>query len=235
MPAPTRSWSSIPTGNVIRRWGTRGTGEGQFDFLRNAADPYSAIGGVAVAGDGSVYVADTVNDRVQQFTSSGKFVRQWGTFGPADGQFLSPFDVAVGPAGNVFVVDERRGDIQGFTADGTWLTTIGSYGADDGQLSNTGGVDVAASGAILNADFDNHRIQAWGPTGEYLWSHATGSDGGPASSPLDVAAAADGTFLVSDGAGISILGADGSPLTTWTPPGAVGRDNPYTVAVSPER
>lgn len=105
-------------------------------------------------------------------------MRQWGGFGPADGQFLSPFDVAVGPAGDVFVVDDRRGDIQGFAADGTWLTTIGSYGTGEGQLNDTGGIDVDASGSILNADFDNHRVQAWGPTGDYLWSHPMATDGG---------------------------------------------------------
>ncbi len=197
-----------PSGTVVRRWGTPGTGEGQFDFLRVAEDPYSAMGGVAVAPDGSVYVADTVNDRVQQFTATGGFVRQWGSFGPASGQFLEPFDVATGPDGTVAVVDDRRDDIQTFTADGTRLATLGSHGAADGQLSNTGGVDIAKLGAIINADSDNHRVQAWDATGAYLWSRALGTDGGPVSGPLDVASAPDGTLFVSDGAGIHVLGSD---------------------------
>ena len=136
-----------PSGAVVRRWGSAGTGAGQFDFLRDAADPYSAMGGVAVAPDGSVYVADTANDRVQQFTAAGQFVRQWGGFGPANGQFLEPFDVATGPDGTVAVVDDRRDDIQTFSADGTWLATLGSHGTADGQLSNTGGVDIDKLGA----------------------------------------------------------------------------------------
>ena len=57
-----------PAGTVVRRWGEEGSGEGQFLFHRNPADPFDAIGSVAVGPDGSVYVADMVNDRVQQFT-----------------------------------------------------------------------------------------------------------------------------------------------------------------------
>ena len=42
-----------PEGKVVRRWGTKGTGEGQFDFVRNPSDNDS-IGGVAVDTDGLV-------------------------------------------------------------------------------------------------------------------------------------------------------------------------------------
>ena len=224
-----------PSGTVVHRWGTTGTGEGQFDFLGDAADPYSAIGGIGVSPDGSVYVADSVNDRIQQFTAAGKFVRQWGGFGPANGQFLHPFDIANGRDGSVYVVDDRRGDIQRFTADGTWLASVGSQGSGDGQLNNTGAIDVDDAGVLINADYGGHRIQAWDSTGVFLWSHPTGAAGMPVSEPLDVAAVGDGTIYVSDGSGIHVLSADLSPLTGWAPPDAPSAtDAPYTVTVSPD-
>tara|TARA_B100000315_G_C14473003_1_gene539284 strand:+ start:945 stop:1088 length:144 start_codon:yes stop_codon:yes gene_type:complete len=42
----------------ITKWGTVGTGDGQFHDPR----------GVAVASDGSVYVADEANNRIQKFS-----------------------------------------------------------------------------------------------------------------------------------------------------------------------
>ena len=65
--------------------GGQGRGEGEVD----------SAGGVAAASDGSVYVSDWFNHRIQKFTSEGVFVSKWGTEGTGDGQFIQPATVAV--------------------------------------------------------------------------------------------------------------------------------------------
>ena len=61
--------------------------------------------GVAVAPDGTVYVADYWNNRIQHFSASGTFLGTWGSQGSADGQFSNPSDVAVAPDSTVYVAD----------------------------------------------------------------------------------------------------------------------------------
>ena len=66
--ATRESLSSAPNGEVLTVWGTKGSGDGQFD------DPAS----VAVdPATNKVYVADPRNKRIQVFDSDGKFLTKW--------------------------------------------------------------------------------------------------------------------------------------------------------------
>ena len=64
----TRVVKFSPDGQVLTVWGSKGTGDGQFD------DPAS----VAVDPTANkVYVADPRNKRIQVFDSDGKFLTKW--------------------------------------------------------------------------------------------------------------------------------------------------------------
>jgi len=82
-----------------------GTGDGEFD----------SPGSVAVAPDGSVYVSDYLNNRIQKFTPEGVFVSKWGTEGTSDGEFDGPTFVAEASDGSVYVADSGNYRIQKFS------------------------------------------------------------------------------------------------------------------------
>ena len=71
-----------------------------------------------MASDGSVYVADMGNHRIQKFTSEGVFVTKWGSLGTGDGQFDVRFGVSVAPDGSVYVSDMDNHRIQKFSSGG---------------------------------------------------------------------------------------------------------------------
>src|SRR6185295_14644025 len=75
--------------------GTDGSGAGQF----------SAPQGIATDPARHVYVADSVNDRIEKFSGSGRYLTKWGSTGPGEGQFDHPHDVATDAARHVYVVD----------------------------------------------------------------------------------------------------------------------------------
>jgi DNA-binding beta-propeller fold protein YncE len=58
-------------GKWIKNWGSRGSGQGQFNIVH----------GVAIDAQGNVYVADEGNKRVQVFDSDGTFKTQFTNVG----------------------------------------------------------------------------------------------------------------------------------------------------------
>ena len=92
-------------------WGTNGDGDGQFEY------PSS----VAVAPDGTVYVSDNGNHRIQKFTSERVFVDKWGKFGSGSGKFRYPHGVTVASDFSVYVADTGNHRIEEVVAMGTDL------------------------------------------------------------------------------------------------------------------
>ena len=83
-------------GSFVRRWGSEGSGDGQFD----------SSCAVVVNGD-EVLITDFKNHRVQVFGLDGVYKRQWGGRGDGAGQFEYPDGIAVSE-GEVFVVSYHR-------------------------------------------------------------------------------------------------------------------------------
>lgn len=141
-------------GNLLLRWGARGTADGQFMYPR----------GIAVDSAGNVYVSDTGNNRIQKFTAAGVFLYKWGSKGTVNGQFDTPYGIATDSTGNVYVADYLNNRIQKFTSSGVFLTKWGSYGAGSTQFRFPEDVAVSANGVYVT-DGDGWAVKEFSPTG----------------------------------------------------------------------
>jgi outer membrane protein assembly factor BamB len=204
-----------PDGTFVETWGEPGSGIGQFNFVRANGD---AFGAVAFASDGSFYVADEGNARIQQFDRHRQFVRSWGSYGSGDGQFISPIDVAVDAHGKVFVDDDMRNDIQTFDSSGRFLGKFSGPGSAPGQLNSQGLMTVDGQGRVWIADYGNHRIEVWDNDGTFLKAL---DGGGVLKGPDAIAVGTDGRLYVadSDAALVVVLTADGVAQSAWDRPG----------------
>jgi len=98
--------------------------------------------GVAVDKEGNLYVADTLNDRIEVFDADGQFIRTWGKNGDGPGYFARPKGVAVDSDGHIWVADGMQDRVQVFTSEGQLLISMGGHGLLPGQYQ--GLVNVAA-------------------------------------------------------------------------------------------
>jgi outer membrane protein assembly factor BamB len=207
-----------PDGEHLETWGTSGDGEGEFNFNNHPGDPGGSWADIAFASDGSFYIADSANRRVQQFAADRTFVQAWGSFGTGDGQFSDPIGIAVAPNGNIYVIDDRRDDIQVFDPDGTYLFAFGGHGTGPGQLNFVGSLAITAGGTVSVADFGNNRIQQYATDGTFLTTIGEfGTGDGQFNGPSDVAVDQFGYLYVSDTGGgrIQVFNEVGEFMTSW--------------------
>ena len=114
-------------------WGEAGSGEGQFNLPE----------GLAVAQDGTVYVTDTHNGRVQYFSAAGSFLGLWD--GTPPGRFLNPMDIAVTSSGTVYVTDSCGYRVQYFSPTGEYLGEWGKRGSAAGEFEDLEGLAIASA------------------------------------------------------------------------------------------
>ena len=203
-------------GEVVDRFGEAGAELGQFDFRRHPGDPDSDLGDVAFAEDGSIYVVEGGNKRVQRFDADWGAELTWGTEGDGPGEFLDPIGIEVSSAGEVFVVDDVRNDIQVFSADGEYLRTIGRPGSANGELRDTGNIRIGPDGTLVNADFGNGRVQAWDDQGTFAWTLGSpGTAPGEFTEPQDVAFGPAGELFVVDDSRVQLFDVGRNLIATW--------------------
>jgi len=174
---------------AIHKWGSVGSTNGQF----------SAPSRIAIGADGSVYVSDSHNNRIQRFSKKGAFLGAWGSLGTGDGEFNTPIGVTVGPDGLVYVADGNNHRVEVFTSAGIFVRKWGSQGSGPGEFNITRDLISDSSGNIYVVDRNNHRIQKFSADGTFLTAWGSlGSAPGQFNSPQGIALDSQGFVYVSD-------------------------------------
>jgi len=124
------------SGETLLTFGEPGTGEGQMAHPMN----------LAIGPDGTLFMTDTTNFRVQQFTADGEFIRQIGSVGTSYGQFARPKGISIDREGRVYVVDAAFQNVQIFNDEGQTLMFFGGAGEQRDSFSLP---------TVVKVDYDN--------------------------------------------------------------------------------
>lgn len=153
-----------------------GTGERGFSDGAAAAARFDGPIGVDVAADGTVYVADSYNDRIRAIAVDGT-VR---TVAGGDGTLDTPCGVAVATDGTVYVADTGHGSVARIAADGALSHLPDAEGLDDPT-----GVAIGADRRLFVADAGGARVWTYELAGaNEPGPEATGPRPDPAPVPL---------------------------------------------------
>jgi PKD repeat protein len=195
--------------------------------------------GVAVDGQGNIYIADRDNNRIRK-VSAGiiSTVAGNGTAGySGDGgqatsaQINSPYGIAVDAQGNLYIADygnNRVRKVSGGIISTIAGTGVAGYSGDGGQATSAQlkgplGVTVDAQGNLYIADYLNYRVRKVSggviSTIAGIGTAGFSGDGGQATSaqlnaPADVAVDAAGNLYIADWSNNRIRAVSGGTITT---------------------
>ncbi|HET7445723.1 MAG TPA: DUF6531 domain-containing protein [Solirubrobacterales bacterium] len=204
-PEAERNICTAASGNVCQA-GKTGSGNGQLN----------SPSALAIGPAGEVWVADTVNNRLQEFSSTGEFIRKAGSQGTGNGQLREPFGVAVDPKGNVWVADTVNKRIEEFSATGEFLKVLGA-----GELGIVFEVAIGPSENVFVSE--SARIKVYSQAGALLHQFGeVGSGPGQFSTAGGLEVDSKGEVWVADTVGDRIVGFSeaGDPIATFGAPGS---------------
>jgi tripartite motif-containing protein 71 len=178
--------------------------------------------GIAAASGGNVWVADTGNNRIQKFSSTGTFLSVVTGEGSLIGKMKEPSSVAIGPDGSIWVADAGGNRIEQWTTGLALQRVCGGEGTADGQFQHLGALDVDAQGNVWAADISTNSVEELNEACTFIGRFGvTGSGPGELSlgSPTGIAIDSKGNIWIADG--------NNNRIQKWTGAGAPSYSNSF--------
>ena len=198
-----------PSGEKVRTFGTRGSGQGQFWYPC----------GVAVDDEWNILVADGVHHRIQKFTPEGQFLTAVGAKGKGPLQFDLPTDIVLNAANKkVYVTDSNNHRVQVLNSDLTFSSSFGKPGSGKGQFDSPCGIACDSTGKVYVADYNNLCVQVFSAEGKFLKMFGRWGDGrGELNWPEGVAIDSNDMVYVSEWANsrVSVFTSEGVFVTSF--------------------
>jgi DNA-binding beta-propeller fold protein YncE len=157
-------FSSLPENTANMFEGGRGTGKGQFD----------APHGIAADNKGNIFVADTNNGRIEEFSPSGVFITSLGIKGTGYGQLGEPNGIAIDRSGNIYVADASNHRVQKLAPDGT---LIDEWKGPDSGFYGPRRIAIGPDDSVYVVDQGRTRIVKFSPDGRALATWGTKGNG----------------------------------------------------------
>ena len=152
------------------------TGNHRLQLMSREGDFISSIGsfgnqlgqfnepvGLAAAADGTVYVADTWNGRIQRLTPELAPAGEWRVEAWSSQSINNKPYLAVDSGGRVYVTDPEGYRVLIFSGSGGYLNRFGQFGTDAGSLGLPNGIAVGPDDTLWVADAGNHRVLSYPP------------------------------------------------------------------------
>ncbi len=139
---------------LLRRIGTGG----HKHELTTPGD-FSKPTGVAVDAEGNLYVADTMNNRIEIFDADGQFISTFGKEGDGPGYFARPKGVAIDGDGHIWVADGMQDRVQVFNKEGQLLIAFGGHGLLPGQFQGLVGIAIDKRNRVFTTEIYPGRAQ----------------------------------------------------------------------------
>ena len=204
-----------------------------YEAIQRPAEPIEVITNaglaaprnLAIAPDGSIYVADTGNSRIIRLNSAGEELSSLGSrtpdgqIPPAPSTFLEPWGVAVDAQGNLYVADTWNHRVQKFDSAGTFLLEWNTANDAEGNpipMWGPRGIAVGGDGRVYVTDTGNKRVLVFDQAGIFLFQFDTSGEGF-LDEPVGIALGPDGIVYIADtwNQRVAVFSSDGTFLTGW--------------------